>query len=93
MQFPLIKKYATMGNPVISFGQVIPNHSALHNQVSWMKIIDHTVKDERCEWTLEELTKAVAQGSGHGGPRRGENREFVLYCCDMKWLKIKPVLA
>jgi hypothetical protein len=83
MNYPHVTKYRTMGNPIILRGTVEPAHTAVHNKRSWIKI--EPFIDEG--WTLEELTSKLGS---HDGPWPFP-RSFVLYCCDLGYLRVKKV--
>ena len=85
MKYPIYTKYFKMGNPTILRGTVEAAHTAQHNKESWVRItpfIDDGL-------TLEELTDKLGF---HGGPWPFP-RGFILYCCDLKYLRIKKVAA
>ena len=84
MKYPIYNKHINaFTNPVILRGTVKPNPTADHNKISWEKI-EPFVDDGL---TLGELTDKLGY---HGGPIPVP-RGFILYCCDLNWLRIKKV--
>lgn len=83
MIYPIYMKYKDGGNPVILRGTVEAKHTAKHNKISWARIapfIDDGL-------TLAGLTDKLIY---HDGPMPTP-RAFILYCCDLKYLRIKPM--